>query len=181
MTWFLAAAVVVTAIAAWTDWRGGVIPNWLTFGAIACAPVAWIALGFLSGSPKNEALTDGCYSILGGFVCALVPLLLYSKNAIGGGDVKLFVAIGALCRPLVGVEAEVYGFFAAALIAPIGLAYEGKLFRTFKNALHLVVNPFLPKNRQHVVQPEVMSWFRMGPAILLGTAFTAYLHWRAPW
>ena len=71
-----------------------------------------------------------------------------------------------------------YGFFAAALIAPVGLAYEGKLFRTLKNALYLSVNPLLSKSRRHEVQPEVMSWFRMGPAVLLGMAFTAYLHWR---
>jgi len=178
MTWFLVAAVLVTAVAAWTDWRTGKIPNWLTYGAIGSAPFGWIFFELFTGESVRAALTQGCYSVLGGFVCALVPLLLYNKNAIGGGDLKLFVAIGALCRPLVGVEAEVYGFFAAALIAPVGLAYEGKLFRTLTNALFLVVNAFIPKNRQREVHPEAMSWFRMGPAILLGMVFTAYLHWR---
>jgi prepilin peptidase CpaA len=178
MIWFLVAAVLVTAVAAWTDWRTGKIPNWLTLGALGCAPVAWIVFDLSTGVSRKDAITDGCYSILGAFLCALVPLLLYNKNAIGGGDVKLFVALGALCRPLIGVEAEVYGFFAAALIAPVGLAYEGKLFRTLKNALYLSVNPLLSKSRRHEVQPEVMSWFRMGPAVLLGMAFTAYLHWR---
>jgi prepilin peptidase CpaA len=180
MIWFLVAAVVVTAVAAWTDWRTGNIPNWLTFGAIGCAPVAWVVFEVMTGMPRKDAITEGCYSVLGGFICALVPLLLYNKNAIGGGDVKLFVAIGALCRPLIGVEAEVYGFLAAALVAPVGLAYEGKLFRTLNNALHLTLNPFIPKEKRREIQPEVMSWFRMGPAILLGMAFTTYLHWKRP-
>jgi len=180
MIGFLAAAVLVTAIAALTDWRTGKIPNVLTFGALGAAPVAWVLYDLILGTSRTIALTDGCYSILGGFLCALVPLLLYSKGAIGGGDLKLFVAIGTLCRPLVGVEAEVYGFFAAALIAPIGLAYEGKLFRTLKNAVYLTVNPMLPKGRRKDIQPEVLSWFRMGPAIFLGTALAAYLHWRSP-
>ena len=92
---------------------------------------------------------------------------------------KLLVAIGTLCRPLVGVEAEVYGFFAAALIAPIGLAYEGKLFRTLKNAVYLTMNPLLPKGRRRELQPEVLSWFH-GPRLFLGTALAAYLHWRSP-
>jgi prepilin peptidase CpaA len=180
MIWFYLAAVIVTAAAAWTDWRDGTIPNWLSFGAIGCAPVAHVAYSLATGSTRQDALTKGCYSVLGGFVCALIPLLLYSKNAIGGGDVKLFVAIGTICLSLVGVEAEMYGFFAAALIAPLRLAYEGKLFRTVTNAFFITLNPVLPKGKRREIVPEVMSWFRMGPAIFLGTLFTAYLHWRAP-
>jgi prepilin peptidase CpaA len=180
MIWFLVAAVVVAAVAAWTDWRTGNIPNWLTFGAIGCAPIAWVVFDAVTGMPKREAGLEACYSVLGGFTCALVPLLLYNKNAIGGGDVKLFVAIGALCRPLVGLEAELYGFLAAAVVAPLGLAYEGKLFRTLSNAMYLTLNPFMPKGRRRDIQTEGMSWFRMGPAILLGMAFTTYLHWKKP-
>jgi prepilin peptidase CpaA len=107
-------------------------------------------------------------------------MMLYSKDAIGGGDVKLFAALGALCRPMIGVEAEMYGFFAAALIAPARLAYDGKLFRTLKNAALLMVNPFLPKDKKHAIEQEMMTWFRMGPAIFVGMVITAFLHWRQP-
>ena len=80
MIGFLAAAVLVTAIAALTDWRTGKIPNVLTFGVMGCAPIAWIVYDLSLGMSRQLALTEGCYSVLGGFLCALVPLLLYSKS-----------------------------------------------------------------------------------------------------
>jgi len=180
MMWFLLAALLVTAVAAWTDWQQGTIPNWLTYGVMVAAPFAHVAYSWSHGATTQEIATNGSYSVLGGFLCGLVPLLLYNKNAIGGGDVKLFVAIGMLCRPMTGVEAEMYSFFAAMLIAPIRLAYEGKLFRTVSNAFFISFNSVLPKTRRKEIVPQAMSWFRLGPAILAGVAYTTYLHWRAP-
>ena len=55
MIWFLVAAVLVTAVAAWTDWRTGKIPNWLTLGALGCAPVAWIVFDLSTGVSRNIA------------------------------------------------------------------------------------------------------------------------------
>jgi len=180
MTWFLVAAVVVTVVAAWTDWRTGHIPNWLTLGALGLAPFGYLVDALLRGATKQEAITELSLSIVGGFVCGIIPLLLYRQSAIGGGDVKLFVALGAILQFRTGVEAEMYGFFAAAIIAPARLAYDGKLFRTIVNAFFLAANPILPKAKRRDIVPEAMSWFRMGPAILVGTIFTALLHWRAP-
>jgi len=177
---FLVAAVLAAAVAAWTDWRTGHIPNWLTLGTMGCAPIAHVVLELANHATKQEALIEGSYSVVGGFVCALTPLLLYNWSAIGGGDVKLFIALGTLLQVKTGVEAEMYGFFAAAILAPARLAYDGKLFRTLSNAAFLAANPFLPKARRREIVPEAMSWFRMGPAIFLGTVFTAMLHWRAP-
>lgn len=176
---FLILGVVVAGIAAWTDWRTGNIPNWLTFGTLALAPVGHVVASFHHHAPASEAFANGGYSILGAFVCGSMPMLLYRRGAIGGGDVKLFAAIGALLRTMVGIEAEFYCFMAAALIAPAHLAYEGKLFRTLKNSFLLVVNPFLPAEKKHLVEQETMSWFRLGPAIFLGMVLTAALYWRA--
>ena len=92
---------------------------------------------------------------------------------------KLFAALGALLQPLIGFEAQTYAFVAAALIAPARLAYEGKLLKTLKNTVFLVANPFMPKDKRRTVDQEMMSWFRMGPAIFLGTAVAALMHWRA--
>lgn len=121
----------------------------------------------------------GAYSVGGLLLCGLIPLLLYSRGGIGGGDVKLFAAIGALCMTMFGVEAEMYGFFVAALIAPARLAYEGKLLSTIKNAAILMVNPFLPATKKFQVQQEMMTWFRMGPAIFLGVLVMTITEWRS--
>ena len=37
---FLVLAVIVSAIGAFTDWRRGIIPPWLTLGALASATTA---------------------------------------------------------------------------------------------------------------------------------------------
>src|ERR1039457_5162423 len=103
---FLVVAVLVSAIAAWTDWRTGNIPNWLTFGTLALAPVAHIAVSFAHHATFSDELASGGYSLLGGLACGFLPLLLYRRGGIGGGGVQLFAAIGALLRTMVGVEAE---------------------------------------------------------------------------
>ena len=178
MAWFIAASVVIAAIAAWTDFRTGHIPNWLTFGALGLAPVAHIFVTLGRGGHRPEALEAGGLAICGALVCAILPVWLYRVSAIYGGDVKLFIALGAVLLPLQGIEAELWSFCGAAVLAPVWLAYEGKLFHTVSNAAYLLANPILPKGRRREINPETMTWFRMGPAILLGTLVTAALHWR---
>lgn len=172
----LLLAVAVALAAAFFDWRKGEIPNWLTLPALVIGPVMHFVISLKLGT--NAAASEAGISIAGALICALVPMLLYRQNAIGGGDVKLFAAIGALCQPLIGIEAEMYGFLAAAIVAPVRLAYEGKLFRTMRNALYVAMNPMLPKEKRQEIEPEAMSWFRLGPAIFIGMVLTAALHWR---
>jgi prepilin peptidase CpaA len=176
MAWSLGAAVAVAAIAAWLDLRTGHIPNWLTFGAIGGAPLAHLLVTLAQTGQRVEALEDAGFALVGAVVCAILPVGLLRASAMGGGDVKLFIALGAILRPLAGIEAEVWSFCAAAVVAPFWLAYEGKLFRTVANAAYLLANPMLPKDRRRELDPSSLSWFRMGPAILLGTLLTASLH-----
>lgn len=173
----LALAVAVAAIGAWLDWRQGEIPNWLTMPVIVGAPLVHIIRFVAAKETMDTALYEGAYSVGGAALCAVVPLLLFRQSAIGGGDVKLFVAIGALLQPTRGVEAQMYGFFAGAILAPAWLAYQGKLLSSIKNAFAIGANLFLPKTKQREVDAATLSWFRLGPAIFLGVALTAYLHW----
>ena len=170
-------AMLVAAVAAWLDWKKGEIPNWLTFPAIVLAPVLHIARISMAREPMESALHEGAVSIGGAILCAIVPMLLYRQSAIGGGDVKLFIALGALLQPMIGVEAQMYGFFAGAILAPARLAYEGKLFRTMKNALTIGANLFLPAKKRRPVDEAAMSWFKLGPAVAFGVALASYLHW----
>jgi prepilin peptidase CpaA len=178
MSYFLVAAAVIAAIAAVSDLRTGEIPNWLTLGALLVAPIAHVAVALAAHAAGQAALLEGGSSLLGAIACSVVPALLYRQDAIGGGDLKLLAAVGALLKPYFGLEAEMYSFFAAGLIAPAFLAYEGKLFRTMKNTALLALNPLLPKKKRRQVEPALLTWFRFGPAIFLGTAVEAYLHWR---
>ena len=177
---FLLAATLVAALAAWFDWRTGEMPNWLTLGPLLVAPVAHAAVA-VSGAHTLQAGAEAAgFSLLGAALCAAVPLALYRASAIGGGDVKLFAALGALLRTLVGVEAQFYACIAACVLAMGRLAYEGKLFRVLGNTFMLAVNPFLPRDRRREITPEMMTWARFGPAIFLGTTAAVVVHWREP-
>lgn len=72
------AALAIAVCAAWFDWRARRIPNWLTLTALAIA----IAIG-------------GLDAIAGAILCASIPLVLWSRGVLGGGDVKLLAALGA--------------------------------------------------------------------------------------
>lgn len=170
-------AMAVAAVAGWLDWRRGEIPNWLTHSAMALAPFVHVVRFSMAKQPMEVALTEGATSLGGALLCAIVPMILYRQSAIGGGDVKVFIAIGAILQPLVGVEAQMYAFFAGAFLAPAKLAYEGKLISTLKNAFIIGGNLFLPASKRRSVDSAVLSWFRLGPAIALGTALACYLHW----
>jgi prepilin peptidase CpaA len=178
--YFLLAAVLVAALAAWFDWRTGEMPNWLTLGPLLAAPVAHGVAEALAARTLAAGAEAAGFSLLGAVVCAAVPLALYRASAIGGGDVKLFAALGALLRTLIGVEAQFYACIAACVLATGRLAYEGKLFRVLGNSVMLAVNPFLPRDRRREITPEMMTWARFGPAIFLGTAAAVVLHWRSP-
>ena len=175
--YFAVAAVAVTAVAAVTDWRKGQIPAWLTLGTLAAAPVLHAIAGGVARG-KAGALHDLIWSLAGAAICGIVPLILYRMGAMFGGDVKLLIALGALCFPGLGIEAQFYAFVAAALYAPARMAYEGKLMRTLGNMLAILINPFLPKERRRALTPEMMTMLRFGPAVFAGMTVAALLNWR---
>jgi prepilin peptidase CpaA len=171
------AALAVAAVGAVLDWRRGEIPGWLTTPALVVAPVLHFVRYKLANETAEDSLYGAAYALGGAALCAIVPLILFRQSALGGGDVKLFIALGALLQPRLGVEAQMYGFFAGALLAPAKLAYEGKLLATIKNSFAIGANLFLPKTRQRSIDSAALSWFRLGPAIFLGVALTAYMNW----
>jgi len=174
---FLVAALVVCLVAAIFDWKTGQIPNWVVLPALVFAPIAHGAVATAKGLTSDEAGWEAGMSVAGAIITGLVPMILYRQNAIGGGDLKLLAAIGAICQPSLGLEVELYGFLAALVIAPAKLAYEGKLLKTFKNTFTIAANAVLPKEKRREVEAEAMTWFRLGPCIFFGALVTVALHW----
>jgi prepilin peptidase CpaA len=172
---FLLAAVAASAIAAIVDYRTGQIPNWLTLGGIVAGVVGHLAQGWVSEGAR-AGLVEAGFAVGGLVFCSLAPAVLYVKGGMGGGDLKLYAAIGALCQPMLGIEAQMYSLVIAAIVAPARLAYEGKLFRVLGRSLTLLVNPLRPAVRRHEVPVEALTWFRLGPAIFGGTLVTLVIH-----
>jgi prepilin peptidase CpaA len=175
---FFAAALVLGFVAAVVDLRRGEIPNAVTLVPLALAPVLHAGAAALAGR-THEAHIAAALSVLGAVAAGAVPYVLWRADAIGGGDVKLLAAIGALLRPMIGVEAVFYAFVAAAVLALAQMAWQGKLLVVLGNALALALNPLRKKESRREVAPEMMTWARMGPAIALGTAAAIAVQWRA--
>jgi prepilin peptidase CpaA len=175
---FLISAITVTAVAALWDWKTGLIPNWLTFGGVAGGLLGHLAHGGWVGG-WSSAAHQGLLSLGGVALCSLVPALMFIKGGMGGGDVKLFAALGALCHPMLGIEAQLHAFVVLAILVPARLAYQGRLLHTLRGAAALVIGPLLSTGQSP--PPEAApTWVRLGPAICAGTLITVLLHAYGP-
>mgnify|MGYP001618612898 CR=1 FL=1 len=152
--------IALSLAAAITDARGGLIPNWLTLPSLLLAPL----VQFSVAGPGACA-----HSLLGAVCCGLVPLLLFGLRAMGGGDVKLFAAIGAVAGAGLGLEIQITSYAMIALYALCTLAHRGQMLATLGRSLALLLAPFRPKAKRALPPPEAMLSLRLGPAIFAAT------------
>ena len=160
-SWLTIWLLALTSLAAITDARTGLIPNWFTLPTLAMAPLVH---GLLQGPGALG------FSIAGAVVCGVVPLLLFGLRAIGGGDLKLFAALGALWGMQLGLEAQLLSYMLGALYALCLLAYRGTLLATLGRSLALLVTPFLHTSRRKPPPAEAMTPIRLGAAIFLASS-----------
>lgn len=172
---FDAVALLVGAVGAIWDARTGRIPNRLTLPVAVLAVVLHAALG---------GFARGVESAVGLVVAGLAPWVLARVSrgrAIGGGDVKLFAALGALEGPLAGLEIELSACVLLGVFAMVRLAFDGKLTRVLASALRLLVNPLLPARHRRPVAPEALTEMRMGPAIFAAVCYSLVADQLARW
>ena len=94
----LAACLLAAVIDLWR----GTIPNALTYPLLVASPLLHFGLAWESGQSLPAALGAVGLSLAGLLLCSAVPLFMWWKGAIGGGDVKLFAAMGALLEHITG-------------------------------------------------------------------------------
>ncbi len=168
----LAAGVgIVSAV---TDARTGRIPDAVTVPAA----LAGLALRACEGSGH---VPDG---VAGFIMVATPPWLLYRTTkgrGIGGGDVKLFAALGAIVGVARGLEMEVSAVLLLGVFALVRLAFVGRLWQVTKSAARLAANPFLPARLRIEVTPEALTEMRMGPAIAVAVVTTLVMERAAAW
>lgn len=163
--YFYGLALILTAIAAFTDWRTGEIPNWITLPPLFAGPIIH---GLSNG-------VDGfAGSLLAIAFCGLVPFVMWKLEGMEAGDLKLFVGIAAIVGPDVGLEAEFLAFVVAGIYALGRLAWEGKLLRTVGNSVYVGLNPLLPARMRRPVARELLQRLRLGGAIFAGTLIAVY-------
>ena len=117
----LAAMVLIAAV---TDLKRREIPNWLTLGGIAAGVAlnAWVA--GLAGLKTAGA---------GLGLAALIFVPLFVMRWLGGGDVKLMGAIGALAGAQYMVVIFVFDAILGGAVALVLVIVRGRLLRTLRN------------------------------------------------
>jgi prepilin peptidase CpaA len=174
----LALLCVVAGI---TDWRAQKIYNWLTYPAILAGLVLWMAVGAIAegGSGALSGLVTAFVVML---VAAVPAVLLFSLGAIGGGDVKLLAAVGAITADVWCVRDTVFfGLVVAFLMAVFLMIRHRRVKLTLGRIWGALLGAFAR------IKPDFP---RDGPPVPLGAAFKVggliagaqhLLHVRMPW
>jgi prepilin peptidase CpaA len=130
----MAATLLTAACAAYFDIRRRRIFNWLTLGA------AGAALAIRLAASGMTALLNGAEGWLVGIGLLLIPFAL---GVMGGGDVKLLAAFGALGGPLFVEQTAIIGAFIGGLLAISCLVWQRRLWFTLRHFIILIKHPVL--------------------------------------
>jgi prepilin peptidase CpaA len=123
VAWAVLAVVLVAA--AVFDLRRGTVYNWLTYPAI----LAGLALGAAQGAAAGDTATGLVDHLVGlGFGFGVL-LAAYVLGGMGGGDVKLMGAVGALLgwHDWAALEAVFYSFLVGAVLGIILMVWRGRV------------------------------------------------------
>jgi prepilin peptidase CpaA len=168
---YLLATLAVALVAAGFDWRTGRVPNRLTLAAII---LAFPLHGYLSG---GTSLLDALkWPLIGAVVCALPPAIGWRLGWVGGGDVKLIAAMGALGGLSLGLECVFLGLLSASAYVMLRLAWDGVFLRTVGNGLAVAATRAVRSRTPAEPRAELKSALRFGPFALAGTALSIALH-----
>jgi len=166
----------IVALSAIWDVVSRRMPNTLTLGGIALGIALRAAVGYteagLGGATRGVA-----WAFAGVALCAILPIISYARGEIGGGDVKLFAAIGALCGPGLGynTQAWTYGVLIV-LVYPMRLVRYGAVRSTLDNVRAAVGNMVRPKEARVPVTAVKLPPLALGPSIFAGMCLAFTIH-----
>lgn len=147
----LAAAILLSVIAGWTDWRSRRIPNWLTVPGFALGLVlssfwgGWVGL-------KN--------SLLGAVLAFGLLLPFWLLKSLGAGDLKFAVALGSYTGPGRLIDILIGSVFVAGVMALALVIYKRRLLQTIKNIGHILISLItfrLPGSHVTLDNPDALT------------------------
>lgn len=163
-----APAVILLFVAltcAVTDLWKGKIYNAITYPAMAVGLVLAIIQHGLSG----------IFFALGGFAVGFFPaFVLFALGGMGGGDVKLLGAIGAIAGAVAATETLILAFLVGGVFALGKLAWHGKLFATMGRTLRSIAGALWPGLAPPKTPNDVRLEVRFGVAICVALVATLW-------
>lgn len=121
---FVSVLTAMLGLACITDWRAIQIPKWISLTTLALGLLFHLARGAWLGAEDTSVWLFGpqgsvlgaidalLFALTGGMVAFALMLGLFIAGGCGGGDVKLFAAVGAW----VGAGAALWVFVGAAVV-----------------------------------------------------------------
>ncbi len=154
-------ALALASVAALIDVRSGRIPNAITYPAIALG----LALGLAPGADPGLGARG-----LGLAVGFGPSFALFLAGVLGGGDVKLLAALGALVGFPAIVEVLLYSGLAGAVIGLGVLVWNGRLAATLHGMAAIAGMASLGQRPPPVPARDLR--IPLGAAICTGVAWT---------
>jgi prepilin peptidase CpaA len=172
---------VVLVIAAVTDWRRGKVYNWVTYPAIVAGLALWMISGGWTGG-WDGALKAGGQAGLVMLVAAIPTALMFSLGALGGGDVKLMAAIGAIGASFDLVLTTIVIAIIVGFVMAVFLMFRHRVARrTMQRLWGAVLGAFARVKPEFPPDSPVVPW---GVALKVGGVIAGVehlLHVRMPW
>lgn len=151
----------------YTDLRWGKIYNWFT------VPVA--ILGIITSI--NVAGWHGALeAILGIFLGLLLYGWMFGLHIIGGGDVKLLMALGAWGGSRYTIEVAILGLFVGGVFSFFILLFSGRLVSFSKRMFRFLLSLFVKELEVQVPSVDRSLKMPFGVPISIAAVWTIYAH-----
>jgi prepilin peptidase CpaA len=152
-------------------WRR--IPNLLTIGGIVLGISIHAAVGYADGGAAG-VFRGAIRAVIGMTACAALPIVSFIRREMGGGDVKLFAAIGALLGPLMGLTVEGFTFvLTIAFVLPCRVVQSGAAKVILENIHIAIAN--LRRRRSGTDPLPYVPAKKLPPVIMGPTILAAFL------
>ncbi len=150
----------------YTDLKARKIPNKITITAII--------MGIVSNT-YNNGILGMAFSVKGlvvGFLLLIIPFVI---GGLGGGDVKLIMAIGAIMGDYFVIQSIIYTGIVGAIIALV-LMIRYKRFNKLKKVKEYLLSTVLLQKIQTIEDEEQPLYFPYGIAITIGTLIAFFIN-----
>ena len=152
------------ALAAVFDHRRRIIPNALTLPVLFTVPLIH---GWFGG---EWSLVSSVFAAL---VCFAPAYFLFRRSALGGGDVKMFAALGATLGLHAGLELQLTAFVLLTVFVLAARAVHGGFFTLLRRSFAAALSMLAPSTFRAPRHDEDALELPMGGAIFLACCAVA--------